>query len=73
MQTRIYDTFNNQTVSHHRSIEAAVKADRKFQRDVKRANGQNSYIPTTIQVRVDGEWVGADQYEVMAVKHALDM
>lgn len=35
-------------MSKHRTVEAAQEADRKFQRRVKAANGQGSYIPTTI-------------------------
>lgn len=44
----VRDTFNNRTVSNHRSLEAAVAADIKFGKAVKRANGQSSYIPTEI-------------------------
>lgn len=35
-------------VSKHRSVEAASAANGKLQRAVRRANGQNSYLPTTI-------------------------
>jgi hypothetical protein len=45
---QIIDTFNDTVVSRHRSLEAAVKADDKFRRDVRRANGATSYIPTRI-------------------------
>jgi hypothetical protein len=47
------DTFNNRTISNHRSLEAAVKAEHKFSLAVKRANGQSSYIPT--EILKDGE------------------
>lgn len=42
------DTFNGVTISRHRSLEAAVAADIRFGRAVKRANGASSYIPTEI-------------------------
>ena len=45
----LYDTFNDRIISRHRTIEATAAADRKYQRAIKRANGQNSYIPTTIR------------------------
>jgi len=45
----LFDTFNNQVVSRHRSIEAAEKADVRFQRAIKKANGKSSYIPTQIR------------------------
>jgi hypothetical protein len=44
----LHDTFNNCEVSRHRSIETAVRASLRFSRAVKRANGQNSFIPTRI-------------------------
>ena len=40
-------------LSFHRTEEAAEKADRACQKAVKRANGQNSYLPTIIR-EVDG-------------------
>lgn len=42
------DTFNRCTISRHRTVKAAVKADKAHNKAVKRANGQNSYIPTRI-------------------------
>ena len=62
------DTFNNCTISRHRSLEAAVKAGRSHDRSVKRNNGQNSYIPTVILL--DGKPVDFD--EIISVKMALD-
>jgi uncharacterized protein involved in exopolysaccharide biosynthesis len=35
--------------SFHRTEEAAEKADKALQKAVKRANGQNSYLPTIIR------------------------
>ncbi|TXH12085.1 MAG: hypothetical protein E6R03_13590 [Hyphomicrobiaceae bacterium] len=58
MKYTVEDTFNKRTVSNHRTLLAAVRAERKFLKAVKRANGANSYIPTRILVdgvRVDDE------------------
>lgn len=45
----LINTFNgNRVISRHRTIDNAVKADIKFQRAVKRANGRDSYMPTDI-------------------------
>lgn len=57
----VRDTFNNTNVSNHRSLEAAVAADIKFGRAVKRANGKSSYIPT--EILCDGERLTDDQKE----------
>jgi hypothetical protein len=35
-------------VSRHRTEEAAERAQEKLGRDVERANGRGSYLPTTI-------------------------
>jgi hypothetical protein len=73
MKTRLYDTFNRIIISNHRSLRAAVLAERKFSRAVKRANGSNSYIPTRIEYLTDDlQWIGAPSDEVMDVKHQLD-
>jgi hypothetical protein len=51
----IYDTFNNRIVSRHRKIVAAIKADQRLQRSVKRANGATSYLPTELRtIEKDG-------------------
>ena len=42
------DTFNDRIISTHRTIEAAVKAEIRHAKAVKRANGKSSYIPTQI-------------------------
>ena len=57
----VRDTFNGVTVSTHGSIEAAVAADIRFGKAVKRANGQSSYIPT--EILCDGERLSDDQIE----------
>lgn len=43
---RLFDTFSNCTISRHRTLEAAARADKRHQRMIRRANGQSSYIPT---------------------------
>lgn len=49
-------------ISQHRSILAAVLADRKFQRAVRKHNGQSSYIPTAAYERMaDGTLRSVDQ------------
>lgn len=42
------DTFNNQVISRHRTMETAAKALVKHARAVKRNNGENSYIPYSL-------------------------
>lgn len=72
MKYRIYDTFNRRVISSHRSLSAAVTASAKFSRAVKRANGQNSYIPTRIEYRAeDGEWLAVPIYDVQDVEQRL--
>ncbi len=64
MKTRMYqlkDTFNNQIISRHRTIEAAARAEVKFSRAVKRSNGEHSYIPT-VCVCPDGGVVDSDEW-----------
>lgn len=61
MKYTLRDTFNGVTISHHRSLEAAVAADIKFGRAVKRANGQSSYIPT--EILCDGKRLTDDEIE----------
>ena len=73
MKTRLHDTFNRCIVSNHRSLRAAVLAERKFLRAVKRANGSNSYIPTRIEYLTDdAQWIGVLSDEVTDVKQQLD-
>ena len=44
----LIDTFNHRVISSHKTFEAADNAMNKHSRDVRRTNGQNSYIPKTI-------------------------
>ena len=58
------DTFNGRTISRHRTLEAAVRADARHARAVRRANGASSYIPT--RITRDGESI--DPETVWAAK-----
>lgn len=59
----LYDTFNRREISRHRTLDAAAKSDRAFQRKIKRMNGPTSYIPTTILK--NGQKLDDDEYVVM--------
>ena len=45
----LYDTFNNRIVSRHRTVSAAIQADERLQRSVKRNNSHSSYLPTELR------------------------
>jgi len=63
------DTFNKTLVSRHRTAQAAVRAQRKHLSDIRRRNGENSYL--TYAIRHSS---GRDiRDEVMAAKFRLDM
>lgn len=53
------DTFNNNIISRHRSLVAAVRAKGKHLRAIRRRNGQNSYVTYEI-TGPDGEAVDYD-------------
>jgi hypothetical protein len=61
MKFTLHDTFNGGTVSVHRSIETAVRAQLSHSRAVKRSNGQNSFIPT--RILCDGKRLDENQQE----------
>ena len=42
------DTFNNQVISRHFSVVAAVKNQTRHLRAVRKANGKNSYLTYSI-------------------------
>jgi len=44
----LFDTFNGNTISRHRTLLNAVSASLRFSRSIRRANGDSSYIPTEI-------------------------
>ncbi len=62
------DTFNQHTISTHRTVEAAVAAQRKHLRGVKARNGSGSYLTYSI-TSSDGSDIGE---EVDAARFALD-
>lgn len=43
-----FDTIAGTVLSTHRTREAAEREDASIQRDTKRCNGRNSYLPTII-------------------------
>lgn len=50
-------------VSRHRTEENACAANAKLQRQVKRANGRSSYLPTIIRSSDEAYQDGADAWE----------
>lgn len=69
----LFDTFNNKVVSRHRTIEAAVKADRRHQRAIKRMHGPASYIPTKImQINQQGQFEPLPESDVEYMFHCYD-
>ena len=44
----LHDTFNDRLISSHRTLKAAVLAQRAHSSAVKSANGESSCIPTAI-------------------------
>lgn len=65
---KLIDTFNCRTISTHRSLDAAVKAQAKHSRAVSKANGSNSYIPKKIVEVVKGEDTAVDANDLMAAE-----
>jgi hypothetical protein len=51
------DTFNGRELSRHRTIAAAVKAEKKHAAAWRRANGRDSYITYSITA-ADGQEIG---------------
>lgn len=69
MKIILTDTFNNQIISRHRTVAAAVAARNAYSRRIQRNNGKNSYIPMSI-TSSDGEDISED---VMAAEFSLAM
>lgn len=44
MKYCLFDSFNQRAISHHRSIDAAVRAERSHARMVTRTCGRGSYV-----------------------------
>jgi len=68
---KLIDTFNARTISTHRTLDAAVKAQAKHSRAVRKANGSSSYIPKKIVEVVNGEETPVDQYDLMAAEQRV--
>lgn len=64
----LHDTFNGYLISRHRTLLAAVKAQRRHLARVRKANGANSYL--TYSFRENGKPV--DGGEITAAKMELD-
>jgi hypothetical protein len=64
----LWDSFNDQLISRHRTVEAAVKARRAHARAVEAHNGPGSFIHYAILK--DGKMVGED--EIDQVEDTLD-
>lgn len=64
----LHDTFNDHTISRHRTLLAAVRAQRKHIAAVARKNGPGSYL--TYAFHENG--IPVDQDELAAAKHAVD-
>lgn len=63
------DTFNNRVISRHRTIMAAVRADSRLARKIKRLFGNNSYLPTSI-LDNDGRPITTEHPEFDDLAHA---
>lgn len=69
MNINLIDTFNGNKISSHRTLESAVKKQRRHIAAVKKANGENSYLTYAFRF-ADGTPVDAE--EIVATKMALD-
>lgn len=57
----LIDTFNNHTISRHRTLENAIRAQRRHLAAVRRANGPNSYL--TYDITLNGERIDGERWE----------
>ena len=62
------DTFNGVVISRHRTLERAVRAERRHLAAVRRANGKNSYL--TYSITRDGRPVDPD--DIWPIQQAID-
>lgn len=58
----LIDTFNNKTLSNHRTLGAAAAAQRKHAAAVSRANGAGSYLTYTVR-HADGRSLTEAEYD----------
>ena len=64
---KLIDTFNNVVLSQHRSVFAAVKAQIKHIRSVRKHNGSNSYL--TYAITQNGKPVS--EYDIISAESYL--
>ena len=57
----LIDTFNNRELSRHRTLKAAVNAEFRMNRLIKRINGPTSYLP--MQILASGKRLSEDQID----------
>ena len=62
----LYDTFNRKIISRHRTIAAAVRADRKLQDSLS----GGSYLPTTVRRIAKGQLAELTDYEIDEMHYA---
>lgn len=72
MKYELRDTFNKKLISTHRSLLAARKAELRFGRAVKRANGKSSYIPTAIRRDGNLPLTESEADDVMKISLAVE-
>lgn len=51
----VYNKFNEHVISRHRTIGAAMKAEKSFQRRFAKANPPPAYMPTLVMREVNGQ------------------
>lgn len=50
----VYNKFNHHVISRHRTIGAAIEAEKKFQRSFAKHNSPGSYMPTVVMRKDKG-------------------
>lgn len=62
----LIDTFNKKVLSRHLKPSSAGKAANKFQKQVKRNNGSDSFIPLSLYTKKDGNFnaVSDEEYDI---------
>lgn len=59
----LFDSFNKQTISRHRTVQAAAKAKNKFLNKFRKNNGQSSYLPISLMTEDEDELKKVSDYE----------
>lgn len=68
----LFDSFNNKVLSRHRTLENSIKAKSKVLKNVKKWNGNNSYLPMDIFELVNKEMVKVDDQRIYQSEVNLD-